>query len=212
MDFTLDLHVLVADLDQEQAIRGLLEDRTMSLGIRRVRFEVRKHPQHDPGCLNQAAPLLRGLQAEAQHALVVLDREGSGRESMRAAEIETELEERLNHSGWNGRARVVVIDPETEVWVWSDSSHVAEALGWVGERTDLREWLSRKGFIVGGALKPERPKEAMLAALRETGVKPSASIFGQLARTVSLERCQDRSFLRFRDILRAWFGADPVPR
>jgi hypothetical protein len=44
--------------------------------------------------------------------------------------------------------------------------------------------------------------------LRETRVKPSASIFGEAARKFSLDRCQDRSFLRFRKILRAWLPAD----
>ena len=45
----------------------------------------------------------------------------------------------------------------------------------------------------------------MLAVLRETRVKPSAAIFAEAARKVGLDRCQDRSFLRFRQILRDWF-------
>jgi len=76
MTFPLDLHVLVADLDQEQAIRALLEHRTASLGMRKCRFEVRKHPQHDSGCFRHAPELLRTVQSQAAHALVVFDREG----------------------------------------------------------------------------------------------------------------------------------------
>ena len=112
MAFPLDLYLLVADLDQEQAVRALLEHRTASLGIRACRFEARKHPQHDGGCFRNAPALLRTMQAQTEHALVVLDREGSGAEDKTAAEIETELEGRLDESGWNGRAQVVVIDPE----------------------------------------------------------------------------------------------------
>ncbi|MGB8294767.1 MAG: hypothetical protein WCG85_05010 [Polyangia bacterium] len=207
MAFPLDLYALVADLDQEQAVRALLEHRTASLGIRPCRFEARKHPQHDGGCFRHAPALLRTMQAQTEHALVVLDREGSGAEDKSAAEIEADLERRLDESGWNGRARAVVIDPETEIWLWSDSPHVAAALGWTAGEADLREWLFRQGFLSGGARKPARPKEALLAVLRKTGVKPSASIFGEAARKVSLDRCQDRSFLRFRQILQAWLPA-----
>jgi hypothetical protein len=205
MPYPLDLYVLVADLDQEQAIRALLEHRTASLGIRPGRTEVRKHPQHDGGCYRQASALLRTMQSQAAHALVVFDREGSGAEDKAASEIEADLERRLDISGWDGRARVVVIDPETEIWLWSDSPHVATALGWTAGEADLRQWLTGRGFLAAGQVKPARPKEAMLAVLRETRVKPSAAIFGEAARKVSLDRCQDRSFLRFRQILRDWF-------
>jgi hypothetical protein len=205
MTFPLDLYVLVADLDQEQAIRALIEHRAASLGIRSGRSEVKKHPQHDGGCFRQAPDLLRTMQSQAAHALVVFDREGSGAEDKAASEIEAHLERRLDASGWNGRARAVVIDPETEIWLWSDSPHVATALGWTAGEADLRQWLTAQGFLLAGAVKPARPKEAMLAVLRETRVKPSAAIFAEAARKVGLDRCQDRSFLRLRDLLRAWF-------
>jgi hypothetical protein len=204
MTFPLDLYVLVADLDQEQAIRTLLEHRTASLGIRSARSEVKKHPQHDGGCFRQAPDLLRTLQSQAAHALVVFDREGSGAEDKTAAEIEANLERRLDDSGWDGRARAVVIDPETEIWLWSDSPHVAAALGWTAGEVDLRQWLTGQGHLSAGAVKPARPKEAMLAVLRQTRVKPSAAIFAEAARKVGLDRCQDRSFIRFREILRDW--------
>jgi hypothetical protein len=207
MAFPLDLYVLVADLDQEQAIRALLEHRTASLGIRSARAEVKKHPQHDGGCFRQAPDLLRTLQSQAAHALVVLDREGSGAEAKTAAEIETDLERRLHESGWDERARAVVIDPETEIWLWSDSPHVAAALGWTAGEAELRRWLIGQGFLAADSAKPARPKEAMLAVLRQTRVKPSAAIFAEAARKVGLDRCRDRSFLRFRQILREWLPA-----
>jgi hypothetical protein len=212
MTYPLDLFVLVADQDQAQAILALLEHRTPSLGVRTCRFEVRKHPQHDGGCFRQAPDLLRTMQSQAAHALVVLDREGSGADEKAPGEIEANLEGRLGTSGWDDRARAVVIDPELEIWLWSDSPHVATALGWIAGEADLQKWLTGQGFLSAGAVKPARPKEAMLAVLHETRVKPSASIFAEAARNVSLERCQDRSFLRFRDILRGWFPLQPMPR
>jgi hypothetical protein len=51
----------------------------------------------------------------------------------------------------------------------------------------------------------------MLAVLRETGVKPSAANFGAIARKVSIERCQDRSFVRLRELLRGWFPLETPP-
>jgi hypothetical protein len=205
MTYQLDLFVLTAGSDEKAAMDALLEHRAASLGIRTCRFEVRKHPQHDGGCLLRAPELLRTVQSQAAHALVVFDREGCGAEARAPSEIEVELEALLDQQGWERRARVVVIDPELEIWLWSDSPHVARVLGWTGDGANLREWLTAKGFLSAGAIKPARPKETMKAVLRETRVKFSAAIFADAARKVSLDRCQDPSFIRFRQILRDWF-------
>jgi hypothetical protein len=207
MDFPLDLFVLTADADQRAAVRTMLEARTSSLGIRPCRFEVQKHPQRDPGCVGNGVELLATLRSQARHGLMILDWEGSGREDVTAVELERELDARLDKAGWRGRARAVVIDPETEIWLWSDSPHVAQVLGWGSEKGDLRAWLNDRGLLAAGAMKPTRPKEAMLAVLRETGIRPSAANFAAIAKQVGLERCQDRSFLRLRDVLRGWFQA-----
>ena len=145
------------------------------------------------------------MQSQAAHALVVLDLEGSGAEERPPSEVEADLEQRLADSGWSHRAGVVVIDPELEIWLWSDSPHVAAALGWPASNPDLKQWMVQQGLVTADGHKPARPKEAMLAVLRETRVKPSASIFAEAARKVSIDRCQDRSFLRLRQILRNWF-------
>jgi hypothetical protein len=210
MTYPLDLSVLVADADQKAAIEALLETRANSLGIRPCRFEVRKHPQRDPGCVGGGVQLLALSKTQAEHGLLIFDREGCGKENQTVEELEGRLELELANSGWEDRARVVVIDPETEIWLWSDSPHVAATFGWKSDKGDLRDWLSERGFLNPGAVKPARPKEAMEAVLRETGVKASAAHFGAIARKVSLERCQDRSFGRLRSLLQAWFPADSV--
>ena len=76
-------------------------------------------------------------------------------------ELERELDARLDKADWQGRARAVVIDPETEIWLWSDSPHVAAVLGWGSEKGDLRAWLNERGLLAAGAMKPTRPKEAL---------------------------------------------------
>jgi hypothetical protein len=201
---------MVADLDQQQAFRVLLEKRAPSLGIQPPVFEMAKHPHHDGGCFRSSPALLQTLQTQAAHAIVVLDREGSGADDKQAAAIEADLEGRLAASGWGDRARVVVLDPEVEIWVWSSSIHVDEVLGWKGRTPSLREWLTEQGFLQAGQMKPERPKEALRAALRQSRIKPSAALFAQLASKVGLEGCQDRGFLRLRDTLRGWFGKYPA--
>jgi hypothetical protein len=203
--YAIDLVLLVADLDQEQALRALIDHRSASLGTRRLQWVLLRHPRHDAGCLNEAAEVLQPFQSRAAHALVVLDREGSGQEDRSAVELEKALDERLSISGWGDRARSLVIDPELEIWVWSPSPKVDESLGWAGRRPSLRDWLGAQGFLEGDQHKPARPKEAMRAALREVRRPVSAATFGRIAREVSLERCGDSSFGRFRRLLQTWF-------
>jgi hypothetical protein len=211
MGYPLDLSVLVADADQKAAVEGLLETRAAALGIRpieRCRLEVRKHPERDPGCVGGGVQLLALARSQAEHGLLIFDHEGCGKETETAEELERRLDIDLAKTGWDDRARVVVIDPETEIWLWSDSPHVAATFGWKSEKGDLRDWLRARDFLAPGAAKPARPKEAMEAVLRETGVKASAAHFGAIARKVSLERCRDRSFNRLRTLLQAWFPTD----
>lgn len=70
---------------------------------------------------------------------------------------------------------------ELEIWVWSDSPHVAAVLGWAGRQPDLMTWLINKGMFDPQKTKPDRPKEAMVLALREARKSRSSAIFLQLA-------------------------------
>ena len=201
----LDLVVLVADADAEWTLRTLLEKRTISLQIRPIRFTIIRHPDRDAGTFLRGHELVRPYLRRTEHALIVLDREGSGREHLSAQSLERQLEDRLRKNGWidpqgRSRAAAIVLDPELEVWVWSSSPHVADILGL--DLTDLHEILSDFSTPPNG--KPERPKEAMLAALRRGGRPHSASIFQELAEKVSL-RSQERAFSKLRDTLQAWF-------
>ncbi len=197
-----DLVLLVADANMEQTVKGLLS-RPEALGIRAVTFEVIKHVERDPGCL-KGADLLRLYRDRYRHALVLFDREGSGREGSSREVLERDLEERLA-SDWGERARVVVLDPELEAWLWSDSPHVDAVLGWGGRAQSLRSWLVDRNLLVAGAVKPQRPKEAAEKALRQVWKPRSSALYGELARKVSFKRCEDPSFRRLLAILRGWF-------
>ncbi len=125
-----DLIVLVADKNTEFSIRGLLSKRSSALRIRPLVFDIFVHPQRDPGCLRLAHDFLRPHSSRYGHALVVLDRDGCGQEHRKKrTELEQQIEERLAQSGWStGRAAAVVIEPELEAWVWSQSPHVEAGL------------------------------------------------------------------------------------
>ena len=200
-----DLVVLVPCGNMEFAVKGLLL-RTRSLGIREVSCRFLKHPGHDPGCRSTGVDLLRGYSRTCQHALLLFDREGCGREDVSREDLEGEIEGRLHRSGWGDRAAVVVLDPELETWVWSDSREVDRILGWQGRHPALRTWLVQQGFQTEGQTKPDRPKTAMTEALRIAGTPQSSALFQKLATEVSFRRCQDPAFLKLTVVLRQWFG------
>jgi len=203
-----DLIVLAADKDTEFSIRGLL-NRHLALRTRQVQCDLFVHPEHDPGCRLRSQAFLRPFVNLYQRALVIFDREGCGREDHSRLEIEREAEDALASSGWKDRSSVIVIDPELEAWVWSDSPHVPTVLGWTDPAADLHTWLQAHNFALLPNRKPSRPKEAMLATLRAMRKPPSAARFQQLASKVSFTRCTDDAFLKLLTTLRRWFASPP---
>lgn len=201
-----DLVILAADRSIEATVRGLL-NRPESLGIRRVSHDTFVHPYRDPSCRKDSHGFLKPFVTLYNHALVIFDREGCGKESSSSDELEQEVAAHLAANGWNSRAAVIVLDPELEAWVWSDSPHVSDVIQWQGGRSSLNEWLISQGFLRRGETKPVSPKEAFESALRHTRTPRSSSLYHQLAGRVSFERCQDASFLRFRRLMLSWFAA-----
>ena len=195
-----DLVVVVPDNNMEAAVQGLL-GRRESLGIRRVSSDVFVHVHRDPGVLRTSHELLRPLAAHYDRALVMFDREGCGREEPPELLAE-QVQGNLDRSGWAGRSQVIVLDPELEVWVWSDSPHVASALGM--SNRDL-ERLIEECFGSREEVKTTCPKEAMEQVLRSSCKPRSSSIYRELADRVSVQRCSDGAFLRLKACLREWF-------
>lgn len=203
-DGTKDLVVLVADKNMEAAVTGLLS-RKKSLGIRDISNTVYVHPGKDPGCVTKGDTFLRSFAAGYQHALLMFDREGCGREELSRQTLEEDLENRLARNGWANRAVAIVIDPELEMWVWSASPQVDRILGWSNRGNDLRSWLIEKELWRDGFPKPDQPKKAVEKALEFVRTARSSSIYLQLAHKVSLERCLDSAFVKFKTTLKKWF-------
>lgn len=199
-----DLVILAADKDTEFAVRGLLS-RHHSLGISKPDYDLYVHSKHDPGCLIGSPDFLRIFVNSHHRALVIFDREGCGKENLSREEIERDVENRLTANGWDDRCSVIVLDPEVEIWVWSDSPHVDRILGWENRQPSLNEWMTNQGHIRPGDIKPSRPKEVFLQALRMSEIPKSSGLFQQLAKSVSLDGCIDPSFQKLRTLLRGWF-------
>lgn len=198
-----DLIVLVPDNDVKYGIDSLL-CRLESLNIRPISFEIFVHPEHDPGVYHKATDILRPLAKLYSYALVLFDHEGSGQEKIPNSQLAMKLKDHIEKNGWLNRVAVVIFDPELEAWVWTDSIHTANALGW-DNFSLLKDWLIDKGYWQKEYIKPKRPKEALESSLREKRIPRSSSIYKDIAQKVSLEKCQDQSFKKFKQILTEWF-------
>ena len=199
-----DLIVLCADKKIENTIDGLL-GRPTALRIRQISYEIKVHSGRDPGCFHYAHSFLRPLLLQYDHALVIFDRDWDGAPTQSAQALEDATNARLR-AGWGDKAASVVISPELEAWVWSDSPHVEFELGWPSHLGDLRGWLERKGFWSTGADKPSDPKKAIEAATREARLPWTAAVCRGLAGKVSVDRCTDSAFQKMKAILSSWFG------
>lgn len=202
-----DLVCLVADKNMEAAIGGLLE-RPQALGIRPITYDLVVHPRHDPGCFHEGWRLLYGYRRTHLHGLMVLDLEWTGAPATTGPEMEAILAQRCEEEGLDGWAEAVVIEPELEVWVFNDSPHVGQILGWSGREPGLRRWLMETGLWPQDLAKPPAPKEVLERVLFATRKPRSSAIYRALAGCVSLERCRDRAFLRLKEILRGWYPAE----
>ncbi|MCL4853651.1 MAG: hypothetical protein KJZ78_20030, partial [Bryobacteraceae bacterium] len=140
-----DLIVVVADADAEKAMQSLLILRRKSLNIRDITFKVQRFAKRDSGCYGESHRLLQQFLRQFHYAMVVFDRHGCGQEDRSRLAIEGDVEQRLTRNGWKDRSAAIVLDPELEAWVWSDSPEVDQVLGWTGQTLDLRTWLRQAG-------------------------------------------------------------------
>lgn len=199
-----DLIVLVADVQQEKTIETLLHERYNSLKIRKITCDIFRHPRKDPGVYKEAPQFLKAYQGQYDHALVLLDQEWVGAPGD-ALYLRNTLRQQLCDNGWNtDNAEVIVIDPELEIWIWSDSPVVAEELrqNW----DTIHAYAQQRGDWLKGQPKPIRPKELLEAILQQQNRPRSSAIFQAIARRVGLTRCQDKAFIQLRQTLQHWFS------
>ena len=124
---------------------------------------------------------------------------------MNEREMEEVLENELRRSGWSNRSAAIVLEPEVDVWMWNDSLHVEEVLGWKGREPRLRDWWIANKWVEGANIKPKHPKEALESALRQIRRPRSSALYQAMACKVSLDRCVDPGFIKFKTTLQGWF-------
>jgi hypothetical protein len=197
------LVVLTADKDAHFAVRELLR-RPADFGIRPTDFDIFAHPHHDNGVVRKAHDFLRPF-LKWRHALVIFDHEGCGREADGTETVQRDLEERMAANGWAGRCRAIAIAPELEAWVWDACRQANRLLRWPGGTDRLNRWIEERRYAAGGEIKPCRPKEAFLDALRERDIKRSSALYADLARDFDFRGCEDPAFVRLASTLRSWF-------
>ena len=212
-----DLVVLTADKDAHFGVEGLLS-RPERFGVRRLDEVKYLEAGGDGDCRTYAPDLLRPFVGKYEYALVLFDWEGCGMDTAKRHKkavspqiVESEVKTRLEQNGWKDHAEVVILVPELEIWMWNSSPKLDEIVGWQNHIPDLRTWVRQQPeFLMRGDLpnKPERPKEALLAALREAREPPSASLFHQMGARVGkthLDRSREPAFAKFKTTLQRWF-------
>jgi hypothetical protein len=206
-----DCLFLVADKNMEGVLKGFLSRPGVhaSLGCGPFNFDPRRdlhvaHGQNDPGLYTRANEFLQPYAQSHRHATVVIDEEWDGTPG--ADQIERRLTDHLVQAGWQQDfCCAVVIAPELENWIWQDSPHVCEQLGFEGSYAELRGQLERKGYWRSGEVKPHRPKEAVEEVLRMNKIPRSSAIYRDLATRIKTSRCTDSAFLKLREAMRRWF-------
>ncbi len=200
-----DIAILVADLDTENVLMGLLPRIERVYGTRPFTFDIKRHLERDPGCAKGSAEFLRPFSGQFHYALVVFDLDGSGQEAKPREEIEMRIEKDLVKNGWAPEnVLAIVIDPEVENWMWINTPRVSEALNWK-DQEPLFDWLTKEGWLKENEDKPEDPKASMEAVLKKTKKARSASIYNKIAGTASFKSCKDPAFNKLIEKLKEWF-------
>jgi hypothetical protein len=205
-----NLIVAVADSYQEKVMEALLPRIPVSSGTAVFTYDIIRNIGNDSGSYNDSHELLRTINNKYNYALVIFDYEGTGIENIKSREqAEADVEQLLSMNGWNNRNAVVVIEPELEKWMWIDSPHVQDAIGWEMQES-LYAWARNKGLIEESDTKPVRPKEALEEALRVSQTSKSSAIYKKITSKVSYKNCVDPAFNKMIVKLQEWFPVVPV--
>ena len=202
----------VADGCMAEAIAGVF-DRTAwerVIRCRRFDFDSRRDVKvaagrNDCGLFSEGCELVRPFFGEYRRVVMIVDEAWDG--SPGAVAIEAKLREHLSRAGWSeDDALPLVVCPEVDNWLWSDSPHSANALGWQSWN-DLRLALVEEGWLTDDQTKPVQPKEAAEWAVRKAKLKGgrSATLYRKVSSQVSLSRCTDAALSRLLGQLRTWF-------
>ncbi len=204
---------LVADKNMEGFVKGFFEREQwhLSIGCRAFDFDPTTDirvatSDNDPGLYRRADDLLAPFGKTYEHVVVMIDQEWQG--SPGADDIRRRIQLHIENTGWEDETGLaLVVSPEIDIWLWTNTNHSAKALGWpswdrLHEALQKENWLSEPNQI-----KPTRPKEAAEWALKRGPKRRprSSRIYHQVASRVSLKRCTDPALRILLTRLRQWF-------
>jgi len=206
--FAKDLIVVTADSQIHRTVEILVNHRRRSLALREFSADVVRHPGQDSGCRANPGRMLDPHRNSHAKAMVIFDFHGCGERRLSPQDLETRLENDFARRGWGpDRVSFVVIEPELEAWLFGASyRHLESEVSW-SRSVGIQRWLTELGYLQTGTVKPSNPQAAFEAVLYEQKLPRSADLFANLAQRVSLARCQDRAFQKFRSTLQRWFPA-----
>lgn len=198
----MDLFVLAADKNIQYSLEGALA-RHQSLGIRAIQPEVRVHSGRDGGSRTSGPDILSLEKDRYDATLLVFDFEGSGSDAANALTLETQMDALLLDKV-GPKSKAIVIEPESDIWIWGSDNVLAEVLEWPLD-VGIREWLAEREFAFLPNGKPVRPKEALEALIPIHRKPRSSALYKKVTSRISLARCTDASYLRMQVKLREWF-------
>lgn len=203
--YAYDLVCLVADINMEHGIKAILE-RTRSLDIKEINVKMLRHPNKDSGCLLTAHELLRSYINHAERAIVIFDYDGCGDSTRQPTEIEHHLESQLSVNGWDGRNATIVINPELEQWIWTNSERMPRIIGHECSYQELLEKLLNNGYTIDHNGKPYKPKESLEYLIKMSRFQRTSAIYSEIASKVSFRHCSDNSFNKLTTTLKNWYS------
>lgn len=198
----IDLLLYCADSDMRFSLDTILTNRRESLNIKHIKYKIIVDQLHDSSIVKKDSNYFSLLknQTNAQKLLVILDNEWDG--SPGKNKIKDRILSNLQLSIWQkGDYEVIVIDPELEIWVWSNYQSFANS---INRGINIVENTARRlGW--DGVNKPKNPKFVYEELLRSLDISKSSSVFTDIAQFISLNRCSDESFQLFKNTLKSWF-------
>lgn len=182
-----DLVVLLPNKDAQFLWNGVLA-RAGDMGLRTPSVQFDTHQLRDAGCLD-ADEFLESQTSRFERALVfVANRTRSGRPGRSREELEATIERNMGRSGWERRAKAIVVDPGIERWLLD---------------RELREpWVPGTGDL----------QSKIDAALRHRRMPRSPDIYRALGGRLVEEGMPDPAWRKMIATLKQWFGMEPEAR